>query len=251
MFTNYSPTFFAGNAPRDAQTSLINAVNAATAEFGYGMRNGNGQPVKSGQLLKEMAMPGSAEWMGVFKTISANEFQTSGAGADTHLNALYQEYKSHGGKTGWAFQQPILDLQAQLRAEINPGSKASVAGKWLFDNSFGLIESFNNVFESTYRFQVYKAARSQGIEADYAAAMSKNATIDFNRNGSQTSSVSGLKYFFNAGVQGIDKTVKSGVQLKPKVDAEGNSRNAFQRLTGAQKMLGGWVCLGEWLLNLT
>ena len=31
-------------------------------------------------------MPGSAEWMGVFKTISANEFQTSGAGADTHLN---------------------------------------------------------------------------------------------------------------------------------------------------------------------
>lgn len=244
MFTNYSPTFFAGNAPRDAQTSLINAVNAATAEFGYGMRNGNGQPVKSGQLLKEMAMPGSAEWMGVFKTISANEFQTSGAGADTHLNALYQEYKSHGGKTGWAFQQPILDLQAQLRAEINPGSKASVAGKWLFDNSFGLIESFNNVFESTYRFQVYKAARSQGIEADYAAAMSKNATIDFNRNGSQTSSVSGLKYFFNAGVQGIDKTVKSGVQLKPKVDAEGNSRNAFQRLTGAQKMLGGLGLFG-------
>lgn len=244
MFTSYSPTFFAGNAPRDAQTSLVNAVNAAEAQFGYGMRNGNGQPVKSGQLIKEMAMPGSAEWMSVFKTIAANEFQTSGAGADTHLNALYQEYKSHGGKTGWAFQQPILDLEASLRSEINPGSKASRGSKWLFDNSFGLIESFNNTFESAYRFQVYKAARSQGIEADYAAAMSKNATIDFNRNGSQTATISGLKYFFNAGVQGIDKTVKSGVQLRPKVDAEGNSQNAFQRLTGAQKMLGGLALFG-------
>ena len=244
LFTSYFPTFFAGNAPRDAQSSLVNAVNAATAEFGYGMRNGNGQPVKSGQLIKEMAVPGSAEWTGVFKTIAANEFQTSGAGADTHLNALYQEYKSHGGKTGWAFQQPILDLQAQLRAEINPGSKAQKGSQWLFDNTFGLVESFNNVFESSYRFQVYKAARSQGIEADYAAAMAKNSTIDFNRNGTLTSYLSGIKYFFNAGVQGIDKTVKSGVQLKSKVDADGNSKNVFQRLTGSQKMLGGLAMFG-------
>ncbi len=244
MFTSYSPTFFAGNAPRDAQTSLVNAVNAVEAQFGYGMRNGNGQPVKSAQLLKEMAMPGSAEWTSVFKTISANEFQMNGSGADTHINALYQEYKAHGGKTGWAFQQPILDLQAQLRREVSPGSKAQKGSQWLFDNSFGLIESFNNVFESTYRFQVYKAARSQGIEPDYAAAMAKNATIDFNRNGSQTSSISGIKYFFNAGVQGIDKTLKSGAQIKPKADSEGKPRNAFQRLTGAQKMLGGLAMFG-------
>ena len=244
MFTSYSPTFFAGNAPRDSQTSLINAVNASEAAFGYGMRNGNGQPVKTGQLIKEMALPGSAEWTSVLKTIASNEFQTSGAGADTHTNALYQEYKSHGGKTGWAFQQPILDLQASLRREITPGSKAQKGGQWLFDKSFGLIESFNNVFESAYRFQVYKAARSQGIEGDYAASMAKNATIDFNRNGSQTASISGLKYFFNAGVQGIDKTVKSGVQTKAKVDAEGNSRNAFQRITTAQKMIGGMAIFG-------
>tara|TARA_R110000803_G_scaffold132932_3_gene200117 strand:- start:1754 stop:6961 length:5208 start_codon:yes stop_codon:yes gene_type:complete len=244
MFTSYNPTFWAANAPRDAPTSVLNAVSAAEAAFGYGMRNGNGQPVKPGQLIKEMAMPGSAEWTSTIRTITANEFQMSGAGADTHINALYQEYKAHGGKTGWAFQQPLLDLQASLRSEIKPGSKAQKGGKWLFDNSFGMIESFNNVFESAYRFQVYKAARSQGIEADYAAAMSKNATIDFNRNGSQTASISGLKYFFNAGVQGIDKTVKTAVQTKAKVDAEGNSRNAFQRITTAQKMIGGIALFG-------
>ena len=245
MFTSFSPEFWAGNAPRDFQTSIVNAISQSQKQFGYALFNSNGEPINTTALVADMASPGRAEWINTFRTISSDEFGMTGNNHNTEINAYYQEYKSHGGKTGWAYQQPLQNLEASLRAETNPKGRASVASKWMFDNSLGLLESFNNVFESTYRFQVYKALRSQGVEADYAAATSKNITIDFNRSGSKTHMISAIKYFFNAGVQGVDMTATTAVAIKPKVTPDGESRAGWQRLTGSQKLLMGATMFGS------
>ena len=64
-----------------------------------------------------------------------------------------------------------------------------------------MIESFNNTFENVFRFQVFKALRNQGVEPDYAAAVAKDVSIDFNRSGNTTPKISAMKFFLNAALQ--------------------------------------------------
>tara|TARA_A100001515_G_scaffold37311_1_gene29346 strand:+ start:389 stop:5623 length:5235 start_codon:yes stop_codon:yes gene_type:complete len=240
MYTQFSTTFFAGNAPRDYQASLANALSAAEKKFGYALYNSDGNPLDVIKLVKDSHLVGRGEFFKSFKAIAADEFSV---GNDIRAldNVLYQEYKKHGGQTGWAFAKPLEDLQQQLSNEIDEGIKGQKVTKFLYDNTFKFIESFNNTFENTFRFQVYKALRNQNVAPDYAAAVAKDVSIDFNRSGNTTPKISAAKFFLNAGLQGADMTVQTTTALRPKVDPTGKERNPIQRLTNAQKVLLGSV----------
>mgnify|MGYP003669672063 CR=1 FL=1 len=248
MYTQWSTTFWAGNSVRDYQSSITNAISAAEQQFGYALNNAEGQPINIKQLVSDSHLLGKGEYIRAFKAIANDEF---GPGGDMRgpENVLYQEYKAHGGKTGWAYRTPLQDLSKQLAGEIDDGIRGQKATQWMYDNSLGLIESFNNTFENVFRFQVYKGLRNQGVAPDYAAAVAKDVSIDFNRSGNTTPMLSSMKFFLNAGLQGADMTVKTSTALKPKVDVEGNVRNPIQRLTNAQKLLGGAVGFSYMLTN--
>ena len=248
MYTQWSTTFFAGNSIRDYQSSITNAISTAEKKFGYALYNAEGRPLNMKQLVSDSHLVGRGEYMRAFKAIAADEFGPGNnyRGKD---NVLYQEYKAHGGQTGWAFRTPLEDVSKQLAGEINDGIRGQKATKWMYDNSLGLVESFNNTFENVFRFQVYKGLRNQGVLPDYAAAVAKDVSIDFNRSGNTTPKISSLKFFLNASLQGADMTVKTATALKPKVDPKGNVRNPIQRLTNAQKLLAGGVGFSYMLTN--
>jgi hypothetical protein len=240
MYTQYSTTFWAGNSVRDYQSSIVNALSAAEKEFGYALYNAQGKPINIKQLVSDSHLVGRGEFYRSFKAIAADEFGP-GTNFRGQENVLYQEYKAHGGKTGWAYSQPLEDLSKQLAGEVDDAVRGQKATQWMYDNSFGLIESFNNTFENVFRFQVFKALRKQGVQPDYAAAVAKDVSIDFNRSGNTTPMISSMKFFLNAGLQGADMTAKTSIALRPKVDPEGNVRNPIQRLTNAQKLLMGSI----------
>ena len=254
MYTQWSTSFWAGNSVRDYQSSIMNAISAAEKKFGYALYNAEGKPVDVKQLTKDSHFVGRGEFFKAFKAIAADEFSPGNnyRGADS---ALYQEYKAHGGKTGWAFRTPLEDIQKILQREVDSGVKGQKATEWMFDNTFGLIESFNNTFENAFRFQVYKGLRNQGVAPDYAAAVAKDVSIDFNRSGNTTPMLSSMKFFLNAGLQGADMTVQTTTALRPKVDPQGNVRNPWQRMTNSQKLLGGAVgfsfMLTQWNQGVT
>ncbi len=240
MYTQYSTTFFAGNTVRDYQASITNALSAAEKEFGYALYNADGNPLNIKKLVSDSHLVGRGEYARAFKAIAADEFGT-GSDFRGQENVLYQEYKAHGGKTGWAYRTPLEDLSKELSAEVDVAVKGQQATKWLYDNSLGLIESFNNTFENVFRFQVYKGLRNQGVKPDYAAAVAKDVSIDFNRSGNTTPKISAMKFFLNAGLQGADMTAQTTIGLRPKTTPEGETRNPIQRLTNAQKLLIGGV----------
>ena len=240
MYTQYSTTFFAGNSVRDYQASVVNALSAAEKKFGYALYNAEGNPLNVRKLVTDSHLVGRGEFFKAFKAIAADEFGP-GNNFRGEENIRYQEYKRYGGKTGWGYRTPLEDLSKQLAAEVDETVRGRRATKWLYDNSLGMIESFNNTFENVYRFQVFKALRNQGVEPDYAAAVAKDVSIDFNRSGNTTPMISSLKFFLNASLQGADMTVQTSTALRPKVKPDGTERNPVQRLTNSQKLLLGSV----------
>jgi hypothetical protein len=240
MYTQYSTTFFLGNTPRDYQASIVNALAAAEKKFGFALYNAEGKPINTKQLVRDSHLVGRGEFMKAFKAIAADEF-SPGSNYRGKDNVLYQEFKAHGGQTGWAYQTPLENLSKTLAAETDATVRGRKGMTWLKDNTLGMVESFNNTFENVFRFQVYKGLRNQGVIPEYAAAVAKDVSIDFNRSGATTPKLAWAKFFLNASLQGADFTVQNTIALRPKKDVEGNVRNPYQRLTNGQKIVLGGV----------
>lgn len=75
--------------------------------------------------------------------------------------------------------------------------------------SLGELSQF---FEQATRLGVYKAAIRSGLNPIEAAKQSREATVDFSRRGSKTRDINGVVAFFNAGIQGLDKSVRTAAQ---------------------------------------
>ena len=120
-----------------------------------------------------------------------------------------------------------------------------MVSKFLFDNSAGLLQSFNTTLENTVRFNFFNELVKAGVNPKRAAAASKDLSVDFNRKGSDQTIISAHKFFYNAGVQGSERVWNSATQLKPKYNLQtGAKREPLQRLTGSQKLLFGSVAFG-------
>src|SRR5690606_14296629 len=67
---------------------------------------------------------------------------------------------------------------------------------------FTILEAVGQAIEETPRVAQYILARSKGVPRKMGAYASRNVTIDFSRGGPYAKTMSQLKAFFNAAVQG-------------------------------------------------
>jgi len=79
------------------------------------------------------------------------------------------------------------------------------------------VEIWNTVFEDSTRLSVYKNALENGMSRPRAAALAKDATIDFDKRGSLSPSITAWYMFANVSVQGSAKMIRS--MKNPKVAA--------------------------------
>lgn len=119
---------------------------------------------------------------------------------------LYREMKELGGTTGGfglsTKENVKLDME---RVERLAGSKGKQFGK----NILEYIDNWNTIFEDSTRLSVYKQALGSGLSKDRAAAMAKEASINFNRMGKGGPAINALYMFSNASIQGSAKMIRS------------------------------------------
>lgn len=71
------------------------------------------------------------------------------------------------------------------------------------------LGDLSQVFEQATRIGIFKAAKRKGLSPAEAAFEAREGTLDFARRGAKTKNINAVKAFFNAQVQGFDKTIRS------------------------------------------
>lgn len=119
---------------------------------------------------------------------------------------LYQEMKNLGGTTGG------FGLSTRGRVELSLKEMETLANsktKQLGKNLIQYIDNWNTIFEDSTRLSVYKTALDKGVSKERAAAMAKEASINFNRMGKGGPVINALYMFSNASIQGSAKMIRS------------------------------------------
>jgi hypothetical protein len=70
-------------------------------------------------------------------------------------------------------------------------------------------QDISQLFEQATRLGVYKAGIKKGLSPVEAAYESRESTIDFARRGAKTKDLNSAIAFFNAGIQGVDKSFRT------------------------------------------
>lgn len=131
-------------------------------------------------------------------------FDAIGSLADiTKKTEAYNDWiRSGGSYSGFVeLSRPAL---ANMVKELN--GKPSLLKSLNIVNS---LQDLSQLMEQATRVGVYKAAIKKGLTAVEAARESRESTINFARRGSSTRDLNAAIAFFNAGVQGIDKSLRT------------------------------------------
>ena len=190
LMTRFNPEFFAPNKIRDLQESMIYVAS----QKGMGAKGATGTALRDPQSVKAV-LDGLR-------------------GKDTPGARAYADMKKHGGTTGGmglsTRKQAEMDVEDMARTA---NSRPRTVAKTLIDG----VDNLNTVFEDSTRLSVYRTALSQGLSKDQAAALAKEASINFNRMGKGGPVVNALYMFSNASIQGSAKMLRS--MRNPKVAA--------------------------------
>jgi hypothetical protein len=179
----------------------------------------------SSMLVKIMSRP--AHWLRTGATITPefmvrNPFRDQfGAAAQTHVgfipfvdsagaiadiigrSDIYHEWIRSGGSGAGFVELSRANLKRivkDLTRDQSALSKINVVTK---------AQDINMVLEQATRLGVYKKARGKGQSPVEAAFTSRESTVDFARIGSKVGEVNQVVAFFNAGVQGVDRTIRA------------------------------------------
>jgi hypothetical protein len=131
---------------------------------------------------------------------------TMGAMADVlgKTDAYYDWLRSGGAYSGFVeLNRPALKKAAQ---ELTASRSRKLLGKL---NIVGDAQDLSQVMEQATRMAVYKKAVKAGVTPVEAGYQSREATIDFARRGGKMANWNRATAFFNAGLQGVDKTVRN------------------------------------------
>jgi len=78
-------------------------------------------------------------------------------------------------------------------------------------NIITTAQDASQLFEQATRLGVYKAGIKKGLTPVEAGFQSREATVDFARRGAKTKDVNAVIAFFNAGIQGTDKSIRTAM----------------------------------------
>lgn len=244
VHTNYSLEFGPYALLRDYVGAVQNAVFLSEQKFGYALRTESGMPVDHAAFQADILNPARVMKSWGMVALDATNLPKKLTGEDL---ALVQEFIRAGGETGWISMQPLRDLQKQLDAATTQEQQWTLSGTWLNKYGFELIESLNGTFENAVRFNAYRTARERGMSVDMAANVAKEISVNFNRKGTETSTLAGVKYFINPGIQGTTQYLSNMFTARgntPDVDAYGNPVSKLTQLSPKLKAGGGLAALG-------
>ena len=182
LATRFNPEFAFPNKIRDLQETMI--YMAAQKDVGF-----------KGAARMLTRDPGSIR--AVFDGVT---------GLDTPGARVYKEMKDLGGTTGGfglsTRKQTKLDLEEMFATAQSKPRQAA-------ENVIEYIDKWNTIFEDSTRLSVYKQALAQGASKERAAALAKEASINFNKMGRGGPVVNAIWMFANASIQGSAKMIRS------------------------------------------
>jgi len=123
-------------------------------------------------------------------------------GKTTEFTKLYKEAQESGGMITYENLVKGEDKFDQVTKLVNKAMKDKTALTKLKNNTVDLIADLNEYIESTTRFAAYLSARKDGKSKMAAAKVSKEVTINFDKQGEWSYALNKLWMFSNAGIQG-------------------------------------------------
>lgn len=212
--TQYNPIFGLKNFVRDVQGAALNLESTELA----------GQQAA---LMK--AIPTALKAVG-----------SAVRGKGRHQWApLYEEFLADGGATGFRDQYASMEARAKAieRDLSQTGFRNAKGAKQVLD----VLSDYNTIIENATRFAAYKIARDAGLSRAKAADLAKDITVNFNRKGARTGVAASLYAFFNASVQGAERTFR--VLKSPrgrKIIAGGLALGVMQAVVGILALGDDW-----------
>lgn len=190
--TGLNPEFIFTNPLRDLQTA---AANLSAEQY----QDLAGRVVKSVASLKPL------------RTSIAEEFNP-GSTSD-EWGESYRAFVQSGGKLiGWM----TGDIETQIKDinfAVDGESPTKVREYW--NSVSDWIEKMNGGVENGTRLAVFHHARQMGATDQQAAAIARNATVNFTKKGEAGPVFNSLYLFFNASLQGSARLVQA--MSSPKV----------------------------------
>lgn len=186
--TQYNPIFGMMNFTRDVQAAALNLSTTPLAG-------------KQKEVLSHV-MPALR---GIYLDVRATR---KGQPSTSTWSQLWEEFQREGGQTGY---KSMYAGSAERTEELHKELKALSEGKlkqggravldWLTD--------YNDSIENSTRLAAYKVAKDSGLSNARAAELAKDITVNFNRKGEVATQAGALYAFFNAAVQGTERTVRT------------------------------------------
>lgn len=124
----------------------------------------------------------------------------------TGKNDTYDEWVKAGGAFGSYMELNEKSVNKALKEFTDKGSRIR---KIFTLNPIKWAEGFSSIFEQATRLGMYTRSKMNGASAMQAALESREGTLDFSRSGSVGRIKNKYLPFFNAGIQGVDKMVRT------------------------------------------
>jgi len=125
----------------------------------------------------------------------------------TGKNETYDEWIKAGGAFGSYMELNEKSVNKALKEFVGEGSK--MRNIFSYANPLKLAEEFSSIFEQATRLAMYTRSKMNGSDAMQAALEAREGTLDFSRSGSLGRKYNRVLPFFNAGIQGVDKMVRT------------------------------------------
>ena len=224
-FTSYSPDFMGANFVRDIQTGVMSLMAEQEIVGGQAF----------GVNIVGDAVKGVRPAFSYLAKTVVGQVDTS----SDPLSKYWQEYQDEGAITEWPYQRSPDQYKDDIDVIVRMSNKeqsAAITAKRAVAALDRYVGGTNQAIENATRFSVFVAARKAGIDAEQAAFLAKELTVNFNRSGAGGSVVNSLYLFFNAGVQGTAKFYRTLSSLQQIPDGRGGY---YKRLNSAQKAAAG------------
>ncbi|MCP4127349.1 MAG: hypothetical protein GY753_09835 [Gammaproteobacteria bacterium] len=187
--TSWNPEFIISNFARDIQTAMYNVSDTEIQDMGSRMIAD--VPSAMNGIRSALWGDGNAEWA-----------------------AHWEDFRKHGGKTGWIDIHMNLDEHQKELAKLMERVAQGKPSESHLRRTLNKIDEMNTIVENGVRLSAYKNAVDRGLSKDRAASLAKDLTLNFNRKGNAGPAMNAAYMFYNASVQGSVRLMQAMVHSK-------------------------------------
>ena len=245
-YTTANPEFIATNYIRDLQTGIMNALADSGIKIKGGIKG-------TASMIKTLGVNSALSFkvINAFekgKTLDAegnvlSDKELKAKGYNPEIVKYYNEFVKEGGKTGYFFQESTKNIKKGIDGMAKMASEKkgvkTTAKQWA-KNVSSFVDGLNAASENSTRLAAFIEARKQGMEAQKAAALAKELTVNFNQSGTAGPALNSFYLFLNAGIQGTTRFTKAMNFISKEVDPlTSKTKFKLKKVNPAQKVAMG------------